>query len=95
VGIHRFKTYMDFIFSFKYLALNAWRCSEWPKHIAFVDRTNKIIKFVVVDGNTHISFNVMHQSGWILNKKERKKIIIYLSVLISCHQALYKTVEYL
>jgi len=38
---HKFKTCMILIFSFKYHVFNAWRCSVWLKHIAFIVGTNK------------------------------------------------------
>lgn len=43
---------MHLILSLHYV-LNAWRLSERPKHVVWVDGTNNI---VVADANTFVSF---------------------------------------
>jgi len=42
VRSHKFKIHVYFILNFKIMYLNAWGFSVGPKHVAYVDKTNKI-----------------------------------------------------
>jgi hypothetical protein len=64
--------YVHFILGFKVMYFNAWGWSTWPKHVAYIDETNKT---VVVDSIMYVSFDITY------NRMNSTKIVIF-----SCQQ---------
>jgi hypothetical protein len=58
---------MHFILIFKVMYLNAWGWSLRPKHVAYIDETNKMY---LVDGSTCVDFNMMYHNRMKSTKKK-------------------------